>query len=339
MKRKHKIRRCAAVFLLFVMLLSTGCASGQRERDADTQARPDENMTVIGVSQLGSESMWRTANTASIQNTFSKENGYFLMFNNARQKQENQIKAIRSYISQQVDYIIFSPIVEDGWETVLKEAKEAQIPVIIMDRNVNCDPDLYTAWVGSDFEEEGRNAGRWLADDLKGKKFGHNEVNIVILQGTQGSTAMIGRTKGFQEIADLHDNWNILACEDADFTTAKGKEVMEKYLKKYEDIDVIVSQNDDMTIGVLQAVREAGYTTGTGGDMTLISFDGTKSALEKVKSGVLNVDIECNPLQGSYLEEIVCKLENGEPVDKINYVEEKIFTQKNVLSLLDDRTY
>ncbi len=339
MKRKHKIRRCAAVFLLFVMLLSTGCASGQRERDADTQARPDENMTVIGVSQLGSESMWRTANTASIQNTFSKENGYFLMFNNARQKQENQIKAIRSYISQQVDYIIFSPIVEDGWETVLEEAKEAQIPVIIMDRNVNCDPDLYTAWVGSDFEEEGRNAGRWLADDLKGKKFGHNEVNIVILQGTQGSTAMIGRTKGFQEIADLHDNWNILACEDADFTTAKGKEVMEKYLKKYEDIDVIVSQNDDMTIGVLQAVREAGYTTGTGGDMTLISFDGTKSALEKVKSGVLNVDIECNPLQGSYLEEIVCKLKNGEPVDKINYVEEKIFTQKNVLSVLGDRTY
>lgn len=339
MKRKHKIRRCAAVFLLFVMLLSTGCASGQRERDADTQARPDENMTVIGVSQLGSESMWRTANTASIQNTFSKENGYFLMFNNARQKQENQIKAIRSYISQQVDYIIFSPIVEDGWETVLEEAKEAQIPVIIMDRNVNCDPDLYTAWVGSDFEEEGRNAGRWLADDLKGKKFGHNEVNIVILQGTQGSTAMIGRTKGFQEIADLHDNWNILACEDADFTTAKGKEVMEKYLKKYEDIDVIVSQNDDMTIGVLQAVREAGYTTGTGGDMTLISFDGTKSALEKVKSGVLNVDIECNPLQGSYLEEIVCKLENGESVDKINYVEEKIFTQKNVLSVLGDRTY
>lgn len=339
MKWKHKIRRCAAVFLLFTMLLSTGCASDLHEKDADTQARPDENMTVIGVSQLGSESMWRTANTTSLQNAFSKENGYFLMFNNARQKQENQIKAIRSFISQRVDYIIFSPIVEDGWETVLKEAKEAEIPVIIMDRNVDCDPNLYTAWVGSDFEEEGRNAGRWLADDLKGKKFGNNQVNIVILQGTQGSTAMIGRTKGFQSIADLHDNWNILACEDADFTTAKGKEVMAKYLKKYGDIDVIVSQNDDMTIGVLQAVREAGLTTGTGGDMTLISFDGTKSALEKVKSGVINVDIECNPLQGPYLEEIVRKLENGETVDKINYVEEKIFTQKNVLSVLDDRTY
>lgn len=339
MKWKYKMHRCVTAFLLVVLLLFTGCASDPNEKGADTQAHPDDNMTVIGVSQLGSESMWRTANTTSIQNAFLKKNGYFLMFNNARQKQENQIKAIRSFISQRVDYIIFSPIVEKGWETVLKEAKEAEIPVIIMDRNVNCDSDLYTAWIGSDFEEEGRNAGRWLADDLKGKKFGNNQVNIVILQGTQGSTAMIGRTKGFQSIADLHDNWNILACEDADFTTAKGKEVMAKYLKKYSDIDVVVSQNDDMSIGVLQAVREAGLTTGTGGDMTLISFDGTKSALEKVKSGVINVDIECNPLLGPYLEEIVRKLENGEPVDKINYVEEKIFTQKNVLSVLDDRTY
>ena len=110
-------------------------------------------------------------------------------------------------------------------------------------------------------------------------------------------------------------------------------------MKKYSDIDVSVSQNDDMTIGVLQAISEAGYTTGTGGDMTLISFDGTKSALEKVKSGLINVDIECNPLLGPYLEEIVRKLENGEPVDKINYVEEKIFTQKNVLSVLDNRIY
>ena len=161
----------------------------------------------------------------------------------------------------------------------------------------------------------------------------------MILQGTPGSTAMLGRTEGFQTVADRHENWNILACENADFTTAKGKEVMSEYLKKYSDIDVIVSQNDDMTIGVLQAISEAGYTTGTGGDMTLISFDGTKSALEKVKSGLINVDIECNPLLGPYLEEIVCKLENGEPVDKINYVEEKIFTQKNVLSVLDNRIY
>lgn len=338
MERKRKIRKVIGMICVCLLLLS-GCGTDGSVADSEEKPYPDEDMIVVGVSQLGSESMWRSANTASIQQAFTKENGYFLMYNNARQKQENQIKAIRSYISQQVDYIIFSPIVEDGWETVLKEAKEAGIPVIIMDRNVDCDPSLYTAWVGSDFEEEGRNAGRWLEDDLKGKNFGDSQVNIVILQGTPGSTAMLGRTKGFQTIADLHDNWNILACENADFTTAKGKEVMAEYLKKYDDIDVVISQNDDMTIGALQAVREAGYTTGTGGDMTLISFDGTKSALEKVKSGVINVDIECNPLLGSYLEELVRKIQNKEPVDKINYVEEKIFTQKNVLSVLDDRTY
>ena len=304
------------------------------------QEFPSQNQIVVGVSQLGIESMWRTANSASIQQALCKENGYFLLFNNARQKQENQIKAIRSYISQRVDYIVFSPIVEDGWETVLQEAKEADIPVIVMDRNVSCDPSLYTAWVGSDFTEEGRNAARWLEEDLKGKKFDQKEtVHIVVLRGTSNASATLGRTKGFAEIAKTHPNWEILDSDDADFTTAKGREVMEKYLQKYKDIDVVVSQNDDMTFGAIEAIRAAGKTTGTGGDITLISFDGTRSALEKVKSGVINVDIECNPLQGTYIQEIINRLEDGEPVDKINYVEEKVYTQKNVLSVLGDRVY
>ena len=338
MKRKNKIFR-KVIIVLAVLALLTGCA-GQEPEAEDTRTPTDDNLIVVGVSQEGSESVWRTANTRSVKETLTKENGYFLIFKNARQKQENQIKALRSFISQRVDYIVFSPIVEDGWDTVLREAREAEIPVILMDRKINVkDESLYTAWVGSDFVEEGRNAGKWLEDYLKGQRFNDDQVNIVVLQGTAGTTAMFGRTQGFEEIAAKHENWNILACENADFTTAKGKEVMSKYLKKYSDIDVIVSQNDDMTIGVLQAISEAGYTTGTGGDMTLISFDGTKSALEKVKSGLINVDIECNPLLGPYLEEIVCKLENGEPVDKINYVEEKIFTQKNVLSVLDNRIY
>ena len=186
MNRRHRIGQGIAVCLALALLLMTGCASDVKDTASTQYAHPDENMTVIGVSQLGSESMWRSANTASIREAFSKENGYFLMYNNARQKQENQIKAIRSFISQRVDYIIFSPIVEDGWETVLKEAQDANIPVIIMDRNVDCDPSLYTAWIGSDFEEEGRNAGRWLEDDLKGKNFSQSQVNIVILQGTSG---------------------------------------------------------------------------------------------------------------------------------------------------------
>lgn len=324
---------------LLVLLLG-GCGMAGTDSGGEATQAPNDDRIVVGVSQLGSESMWRTANTMSIQQAFSREKGYFLLFNNARQKQENQIKAIRSYISQRVDYIIFSPIVEDGWETVLQEAKDAGIPVIVMDRKVSCSSALYTAWVGSDFEEEGRNAGRWLEEDLKGKKFDSSEpIRIVVLQGTPDSSAVIGRTQGFAEIAQTHANWQILASEDADFTTAKGKEVMEKYLSEYDDIDVVVSQNDDMTFGAIEAIRAAGKTTGTGGDITLISFDGTKSALEKVKSGVINVDIECNPLQGPYMEAIIEKLEAGEPVDKVRFVEEKVFTQKNVLSVLNDRMY
>jgi ABC-type sugar transport system substrate-binding protein len=197
-----------------------------------------------------------------------------------------------------------------------------------------------TAWVGSDFTEEGRNAARWLEEDLKGKKFDQKEtVHIVVLRGTSNASATLGRTKGFAEIAKTHPNWEILDSDDADFTTAKGREVMEKYLQKYKDIDVVVSQNDDMTFGAIEAIRAAGKTTGTGGDITLISFDGTRSALEKVKSGVINVDIECNPLQGTYIQEIINRLGDGEPVDKINYVEEKVYTQKNVLSVLGDRVY
>ena len=307
---KKKGRWIPVIGCLMLVLFLAGCGKTIDIQSTAEQEIPSQNQIVVGVSQLGSESMWRTANSASIQQALCKENGYFLLFNNARQKQENQIKAIRSYISQRVDYIVFSPIVEDGWETVLQEAKEADIPVIVMDRNVSCDPSLYTAWVGSDFTEEGRNAARWLEEDLKGKKFDQKEtVHIVVLRGT------------------------------ADFTTAKGREVMEKYLQKYKDIDVVVSQNDDMTFGAIEAIRAAGKTTGTGGDITLISFDGTRSALEKVKSGVINVDIECNPLQGTYIQEIINRLEDGESVDKINYVEEKVYTQKNVLSVLGDRVY
>ena len=338
MKRKCKIFRNIIIVSTALALL-TGCA-GQEPKTEDTRTPTDDNLIVVGVSQEGSESVWRTANTRSVKETFTKENGYFLIFNNARQKQENQIKALRSFISQRVDYIVFSPIVEDGWDTVLQEAKAAGIPVILMDRNINVkDESLYTAWVGSDFVEEGRNAGKWLEEYLKGQRFNDEQVNIVVLQGTAGTTAMFGRTQGFEEIAAQHENWKILEQANADFTTAKGEEEMRRLLNTYPEIDVLVSQNDDMTFGALDAIQAAGRTTGTGGDITVISFDGTKKALEKVKTGAINVDVECNPYQGKYIEEIIQALETGQSIEKDNYVEEKVFTQKNVLSVLNDRTY
>ena len=338
MKRNNKIFR-NVIIVLAVLALITGCA-GQEPEAEDTRTPTDDDLIVVGVSQEGSESVWRTANTRSVKETFTKENGYFLIFKNARQKQENQIKALRSFISQRVDYIVFSPIVEDGWDTVLQEAREAEIPVILMDRKINVkDESLYTAWVGSDFVEEGRNAGKWLEDYLKGQRFNDDQVNIVVLQGTAGTTAMFGRTQGFEEIAAKNENWNILEQTNADFTTAKGEEEMRRLLNTYPEIDVLVSQNDDMTFGALEAIQSAGRTTGTGGDITVISFDGTKKALEKVKTGAINVDVECNPYQGKYIEEIIQALETGQSIEKDNYVEEKVFTQKNVLSVLNDRTY
>lgn len=323
--------------ILAVLLLLTGC---EKQQEAVNQDEGDDNLIVVGVSQVGSESVWRTANTASIQNTFTKENGYLLIFDNARQKQENQIKALRSFISQQVDYIVFSPLTEDGWDTVLKEAKDAGIPVILMDRSVKVEDDsLYTSWVGSDFAEEGKKAGQWLAEDLAEKQLDSEEVNIVVLKGTEGSTSVIGRTQGFEAIAAEHDNWVILEQADAEFTTAKGREEMRKMLQKYEHIDVVVSQNDDMTFGALEAIQEAGKTTGTEGEIIIISFDSVKSALKMVEKGIINVDIECNPEQGPYIEKVIKAIENEEPVEKTYYVPEKVFTIKNVGSVIDNRSY
>lgn len=301
----------------------------------------EENRIVVGVSQLGSESGFRTANTESVQNAFTQENGYFLIYNNARQRQENQLKAIRSFISQRVDYIIFSPVVETGWETVLQEAKEAGIPVILMDRGVDVEDDsLYVTCVGSNFVEEGEKAGHWLDKELSRQRRVHEEINIVVLAGTEGSSSQLGRTIGFDSVAQEHENWNILEQKCAEFTSTKGKEVMRGFLRKYSDIDVVVSQNDDMTFGAIEAIKESGRTVGVGGEIMIISFDAVESALEMVADGTINVDIECNPNQGEYLLQVIGMLKAGEPVEKQYYVQEDIFTMENVTKeVLDERSY
>lgn len=302
----------------------------------------DADRIVVGVSQLGSESGWRSANTESVQSTFTSENGYFLIFSNARQKQENQIKAIRSFISQRVDYIVFAPVVEDGWRTVLQEAKEAGIPVIMMDRSIDeADAELCVSLVGTDSRMEGIKAGRWLEGHLRKEGVPDDEtVNIVALTGTEGASATIGRKKGFDEIAGKHKNWRILEEKCADFTSAKGKEVMKSFLRKYPDIDVVVSQNDDMTFGAIEAIREAGRTVGVNGEISIISFDAVHDALEMVADGIINVDIECNPNQGEYISEVIAMLENGENVEENYYVEEVVFTIDNVTeAVLQERNY
>lgn len=296
---------------------------------------------VVGFSQVGSESDWRIGNTESFRSIFTEENGYYLLFEDGQQKQENQLKSIRNFILQEVDYIILDPIVETGWDAVLQEAKDAGIPVILADRSVKVeDEDLYTCWVGSNFHEEGRRAGEWLLDYLEEQGRSEETINIVTLQGTIDSSAQIGRTEGFKSILDTQANWNMMEYQSADFTQAKGKEVMSYFLEKYDDIDVLVSENDNMTFGAVEAIREAERTCGPDGEIIILSFDSVRAAMEAMLQGEIHVDFECNPILGPKVEEIIRRLEKGEAVEKIQYVEEQYFdTSMDLEKIMETRTY
>ena len=308
---------------------------------SQTETEIDENLIVVGVSQVGAESDWRIAQTNSIKESLTAENGFYMIFDNAQQKQENQIKAIRNFILQEVDYIVLDPIVMSGWDNVLQNAKEAEIPVILVDRDVEVEDDsLYVTSVVTDMVAEGRNAGYWLEDYLEKQGREDEDIQIVMLLGTEGASAQIGRTKGFTEIAGQHENWKILEQLDGDFTQAKGRESMETLLKKYDDIDVVISENDNMTFGAIDAIQDAGRSCGPGGDMIMISFDAVRAALEAMQAGEINADFECNPLQGPKLAETIKRLENGEKVEKVQYIEETYFdTTMDLETLIRGRAY
>ena len=291
----------------------------------------------IGFSQVGAESDWRTANSESMKSTFSTENGYELIFDDAQQKQENQITALRNFIQQDVDYILLAPVTETGWDTVLQEAKDAGIPVIIVDRMVDVSDDsLYTAWVGTDPLLEGRKACEWLNAYAEAK--GIDEINIAHIQGTIGSTAQIGRSQGLEEGVEAY-GWNIVAQQTGEFTQAKGQEVMESMLKQHDNINVVYCENDNEAFGAIDAIEAAGKTVGPDGDILVISFDSTGAGLQDVIDGKIICDVECNPLHGPRAQELIEKLEAGEEVDKENYVDGEIFAHgSDVASVTVDGT-
>ncbi|CAL8477610.1 MULTISPECIES: ABC transporter substrate-binding protein [Caballeronia] len=290
---------------------------------------------VLGFAQVGAESEWRTANTESIKSS-AKEAGIDLKFSDAQQKQENQIKAIRSYIAQKVDVIAFSPVVETGWETVLVEAKNAKIPVVLTDRAISSkDETLYVTFIGSDFTEEGRKAGRWLVEKEKGNA---GPINIVELQGTVGSAPAIDRKKGFEEIIKSDPKFKIIRSQTGDFTRAKGKEVMEAFLKaEGKKINVLYAHNDDMAIGAIQAIEEAGMKPGK--DIIIISVDGVKGAFEAMMAGKLNVSVECSPLLGPQLMSVVKDIKAGKSVPKRIVTQESIFPMEVAAKEFPNRKY
>lgn len=315
---------------------STDSSSTNSSSAAAKDSGSDKTIT-IGFSQVGAESDWRVANTASMKSALSEKNGFNLIFADAQQKQENQIKAVRDFISQDVDVIAIAPVTETGWETVLGEAKDAGIPVIIVDRMIKVSDDsLFSCWVGSDFKKEGVNAAEWLADYIKAKGITDTQ-NVVVLQGTIGSSAEIGRTKGFGETIKKYSNFKILAEQTGEFTQAKGQEVMESFLKQYKDIDVVVAQNDNMAFGAIDALKAAGKTPGK--DVTIVSFDAVKAAFKSMIAGDMNVSVECNPLHGPRVADLAKKLVSGKKVEKIQYVDEKVYPADTAKAELPNRQY
>lgn len=319
------MKRLISLVMMVVLIVALGGCT------KDKTTSKDPSKMVIGFAQVGAESEWRSAETASIKAT-AEERGIELKFSDAQQKQENQIKAVRSFIAQKVDVIGIAPVVESGWETVFKEAKDAGIPIILVDRKADVPEDLFASFIGSDFVEEGRRAAVEMAKLLDEKG------NIVELQGTVGAAPAIDRKTGFEEGLKDYPDMKILRSQTGDFTRAKGKEVMEAFLKAEGDnIDAVYAHNDDMAIGAIQAIEEYGLKPAE--DIKVVSIDGVKGIFEAMANGKANVTVECNPLLGPQFFDACTALVKGETIEKWIKSDEGVFRQEDAAEVLPTRKY
>ncbi|QDH10644.1 ABC transporter substrate-binding protein [Nocardioides dongxiaopingii] len=306
--------------------------------DAAADGGGSDDTITMGFAQVGAESGWRTANTKNIQEA-AAEAGVDLKFSDAQQKQENQIKAIRSYIQQKVDVIAFSPVVETGWDAVLQEAKRANIPVILTDRAVDSeDTSLYKTFLGSDFVEEGKKAGQWLVDNAADADVdGDGDINVVELQGTTGAAPAIDRKEGFEEVIAANGEISISQSQTGDFTRDGGKQVMEAFLQSEDDIDVVFAHNDDMGLGAIEAIEAAGLVPGE--DVKIITIDAVKDGMTALSEGKINFIVECSPLLGPQLMDLAEKVLAGEEVPTRVVTEETTFTPEQAAEVLAERQY
>ena len=332
--RKTIVAFAASALMLALTACSgaaTPAATGSASGGAANKAL---DKIVVGFAQVGAESGWRTANTKDIQDSF-KTAGIQLKFSDAQQKQENQIKAIRSYIQQGVDYIAFSPVVQTGWDAVLNEAKAAGIPVILTDRAVDSqDKTLYKTFLGSDFVAEGKKAGDWVTAQYKDAA---STVNIVQLEGTTGSAPAIDRSSGFADAIKSNPNLKVVASQTGDFTRAGGKQVMEAFLKSQPKIDMVFAQNDDMGLGAIEAIEAAGKVPGK--DIKIVTVDAVKDGMQALSDGKINFIVECSPLLGNQLIDVVKKLNAGQAVPARIVTEETTFTAEQAKVALPNRKY
>jgi ABC-type sugar transport system substrate-binding protein len=319
--------RAGVAMLGALAFIAAGCGS-----DSDSGDDSGGGPIKVGFAQTGSESGWRAANTESMKDAFSKDNGFDLVFNAADNDPAAQISAVRSFINQGVDAIVVAPIVEDGWDDVLKEAKDADIPVVLEDRTLTSSDDLYASWVGDDFKQEGVTAGEWAKETFT------EPTKMVVLEGTTGSAPANDRAEGFTEgMGDAPIE--TIDSQTGDFTRDGGKTVMEGFLQKYgvDGIDLVFAHNDDMALGAIEAIEAAGGKPGE--DIKIVSIDGVKDGLQALIDGKINFIVECNPLLGEPAADLVKKVLDGQSVEKQNFAEDQSFTADQAAAVIDSRPY
>ena len=337
----HDKKQISKQFRIIIFIIITCCLVGCSAQKKSLSQTEEDAGIIVGFSQIGAESAWRTCNTRSVQDA-AAERGVQLVYDNAEQKQENQIQALRSFIAYQVDVIVFVPIVTNGWDNVLQEARDAGIPVLVTDRKIDVvDQSLYAGFIGTDSLKEGRDAGLFVLDKFKDKRerFAETEeyINIVELFGTEGSSVALGRAEGFREVLKTHPEFRILYSKSGDFLRSKGYELAVEFLEMYEDIDVIYSHNDGMTLGVIEAMEEKGLTPGT--DIVIITIDAQQAAIDALREGKVNCVIECNPKTGPEIIKLAERLAAGENIPRLQYVHEEVFYETDDLSLIEPRGY
>lgn len=299
----------------------------------------------VGFSQIGSESEWRKVLSHDVINS-AKERNISLLFEDAQSSQEKQIEAIRHFIEEEVDLIGLVPIVSTGWDEILREAKKAKIPVLIVDRDLKVsDPTLYVTRIGTDSYNEGRKVFNFIDDYAAGHglepRNGGKKLNIALIEGTQSSSVTLGRKDGFFQAlneSQSSGSYNILIIDQGDFSLQSGKAAMERIMSSYKDeVDVLFAFNDDMALGAIEAIEDAGLKPGK--DIIIVSIDATKQMLRAIINGKANASIECNPLQGDIFFDIAVKILKSEFVPKSVFVEESVFTKSNSVHLIDFRKY
>ena len=341
MKWKTAALMTAICLAFAISKIGLGC-TGERRNGSGQQEEFDYLITV-GMVQGGEDSAWKEANTESFQSIFTEENGYRFLFKDAGNDQEKQIEAIRAFAEEGVDYILLNPVAEMGWEEALEDVKRAGSSVILVNQQIDeSDASMYECWIGSNYEEQGKQALKWLEDhlDKEDKAEDEEELDMAMIEGSIGSPEQMERAEGYQKILGKHSNWRIVGQQTAENDRTTAKEVMLMFLENEDKIDVVIAENDQMAMGVIDALGEKNMSSGSGGDVILISFDASREGLEAVQEGKINISFECTPFLAPKTAEIIQKLEAGINIDKKQYVKESYYDINNDLEeVIEKRSY